>query len=281
MNEKESAPMWPIMVEPKENGTDREKSEWRKEKRDPAFYRIEYRAQFGDSSYSYFDADKVKACFNYGLKERKSGLPGVEYKIHCDPGRVNDYFSAMVCHVEGDAVVEDRAMVWRPEDKPDHTLNYLEIETALEDMARSFRPSQITFDQFNSAFMIDSLRAFTQRFAMSTEVAEETATHLKNVQMFENLKLLINEGRVRCYADNLNTQERGRSLLEASLCKVEDEAGKIVKPREEGFGHLDLADCLAVLCYQFSDALSTGGGYDYNDLTGASLASGYEEAEWL
>ncbi len=253
------------MVAPAENGTDRQRAQWREEKRNPAFYRIEYRAQFGDSSYGYFDADKVKACFRYGLKEKQNGLPGVAYKIHCDPGRVNDYFSAMVCHVEDGFLVEDLALVWRPEEAKDHTLNYLEIQTRLEEAIRAFNPASVTFDQFNSAYMIDSLREYCTRFAMETEVGEETATHAKNAQTFENLKLLINEGRVKCYADDLNIQEKGRSLLEASLCKVEDENGKIIKPREEGFGHLDLVDCLAVLARQFDDELA-GKRYDFNNM---------------
>ena len=260
----DDANMEPKVVEPKKDGTAREQAEWRKEHLNPAWYRREYRAQFSDSAYAYFDPERVKLCFAGDLKEQQRFTPGVAYRIHCDPGRVNDYFSIMIAHAEDGLLVEDKAIVLRPEDAPGHTLNYQEIEGQLISLLSAFRPVSVTFDQYNSAYLIDSLRSAASRLNLDCEVGEETATHVKNQDMFENLKLLINEGKVRCYRDGLNIMEKDRCLLEASLCKVEDVNGKIVKPRETGYGHLDLVDCLAVLGMQFADDLA-GTGEDWTE----------------
>ena len=58
-------------------------------------------------------------------------------------------------------------------------------------------------------------------------------------------------GFVESYSDDLNIVDRSRSLLEASLDLVQENDGKISKPRLTGYGHLDLVDCLADLCLEF------------------------------
>lgn len=258
--------MEPKAVEPKEDGTPRERDQWRTERLNPQRYRVEYRAQFADSAYAYFDPALVKACFDTNLTEQTRFAPGVAYRVHCDPGRVNDYFSLMVAHAEGDLLIEDRAMVFRPEDADGHTLDYLRIEEALRGILDAFRPVSMTFDQYNSAYLIDALNAYAPRINLDCRIGEETATKAKNRDMYENLKLLINEGKVKCYKDRLNTREKDRCLLEASLCKIEIANGKVFKPREPGFGHLDLVDCLAVLGLQLSDDMA-GEGIDYSQMT--------------
>lgn len=258
--------MEPKAVEPKEDGTPRERDQWRTERLNPQRYRVEYRAQFADSAYAYFDPALVKACFDTNLTEQTRFAPGVAYRVHCDPGRVNDYFSLMVAHAEGDLLIEDRAMVFRPEDADGHTLDYLRIEEALRGVLDAFRPVSMTFDQYNSAYLIDALNAYAPRINLDCRIGEETATKAKNRDMYENLKLLINEGKVKCYKDRLNTREKDRCLLEASLCKIEIANGKVFKPREPGFGHLDLVDCLAVLGLQLSDDMA-GDGIDYSQMT--------------
>lgn len=257
--------MEPKAVEPKEDGTPRERDQWRTERLNPQRYRVEYRAQFADSAYAYFDPALVKACFDTNLTEQTRFAPGVAYRVHCDPGRVNDYFSLMVAHAEGDLLIEDRAMVFRPEDADGHTLDYLQIEEALRGILDAFRPVSMTFDQYNSAYLIDALNAYAPRINLDCRIGEETATKAKNRDMYENLKLLINEGKVKCYKDRLNTREKDRCLLEASLCKIEIANGKVFKPREPGFGHLDLVDCLAVLGLQLSDDMA-GDGIDYSQM---------------
>ena len=257
--------MEPKAVEPKEDGTPRERDQWRTERLNPQRYRVEYRAQFADSAYAYFDPQLVKACFDTNLKEQMRFIPGVAYRVHCDPGRVNDYFSLMVGHAEGDLLIEDKALVFRPEDCEGHTLDYLKIEEALRGVLEAFRPISMTFDQYNSADLIDALNSYASQINLDCQIGEETATKAKNRDMYENLKLLINQGKVKCYEDRLNTREKDRCLLEASLCKIEIANGKIFKPREPGYGHLDLVDCLAVLGLQLSDDMA-GDGIDYSQM---------------
>lgn len=257
--------MEPKAVEPKEDGTPRERDQWRTERLNPQRYRVEYRAQFADSAYAYFDPQLVKACFDTNLKEQMRFTPGIAYRVHCDPGRVNDYFSLMVAHAEGDLLIEDKALVFRPEDCEGHTLDYLKIEEALRGILEAFRPVSMTFDQYNSAYLIDALNSYASQINLDCQIGEETATKAKNRDMYENLKLLINQGKVKCYQDRLNIREKDRCLLEASLCKVEIANGKIFKPREPGYGHLDLVDCLAVLGIQLSDDMA-GDGIDYSQM---------------
>ena len=254
----ENSDKTPIAVEPDPNGTERQKEEWRKEITDPMGYRREYRAQFADSSYAYLNPDLVKAMFT--LSSPTNPMPNVNYKMHCDPARVNDDFALMVAHMDGQIMKTDFYNVYRASQFPGNQINYNSIEEDIQSLLLKYRPSSLTFDQFNSAFFIDRLRKWARDNGLQTSIYAINATATYNEQMYQSLKLAVNEGKIKAYEDKLNIADKDRCLLEASLDmvqeRVSDNSIRVYKPRIRGYGHLDLVDCLGCLNLQFREIIN-------------------------
>lgn len=225
-------------------------------------FRVENRAQFVEGINPYFDADAVSRVFEpwngAQLRQTTSGRLGTEYQIHIDPALVNDMFSVMIAHSEqGDQdefgisyrhLIVDWYRVYRPEEFPDGRIVYSSVLGDIQQMIIAFRPTVVSCDQFNSAYVTENLGSFVRSRNLSTQVYEETATNQKNSSMYETLKFSINTGLVHSYRDELNRGSDWRCLLHAMLDSVQLVNGKVDKPRSKELGHLDLVDCLAVLC---------------------------------
>lgn len=244
----------PVVEAPDPDGDEKAQDMALTQRNDPIGFRVEYCAQFADSSYVYYDPDNVKAIFTLP-NANMVGQRGVVYRIHCDPARVNDDFSIMVAHMEGTTLKVDYYTVFRAANFPNHTIDYNTVANKIKGLILSFSPISVTFDQYNSAMLIDTLSQYVRSVGVATRVFEETATKDKNTDVYQKLKIAINSHQVESYTDSLNTIEKDRCLLEASLDMVQERDGKIYKPRIPGYGHLDLVDCLAVLNAQFRNAV--------------------------
>ena len=253
----------PIYWKPDANGSMEERIIASEERSDPNSFRVESRAQFLEGIDTYFDHEAVEKVFEpwngKKLTEQSEGKHGTEYQMHLDPALVNDMFSAMVCHAEDSTeedefgikykhLVVDWYSVYKPQDFADGRLKYAVVLDDIKRIALAFRPSVITTDQFNSAYITETLSSFVHDKHIRCKVYEETATGAKNTKMYECLKFSINTGLVHSYYDKLNAKETWRCLLQAMLEQVQFKNGKVEKPRSAEFGHLDLVDCLAVLC---------------------------------
>ena len=256
----------PIMYRPDANGCIEERIMAAEERSDPTTFRVESRAQFVEGINTYFEHDAVENVFkpfwnDRVLTEESAGRVAYDYKIHCDPALVNDMFSVMVAHAE-DApeddsfsirykhLVIDYYTVYKPQDFADGHIQYEAVLADIERLMTAFRPTSVTCDQFNSAFIVQTLQKYAANNGMSCQVYEETATGAKNFKMYENLKFSINTGLVHSYYDSMNKNENWRCLLQAMLEQVQLVNGRVDKPRSKEFGHLDLVDCVAVLCMQ-------------------------------
>lgn len=252
----------PIQYAPNPGGCLEERIQASEERSDPTMFRVENRAQFVEGINPYFDADAVSRVFepwnDIQLRQTTSGRLGTEYQIHIDPALVNDMFSVMIAHSEqGDKdefgisyrhLVVDWYRVYRPEEFPDGRIVYSSVLGDIQQMIIAFRPTVVSCDQFNSAYVTENLGSFVRSRNLSTQVYEETATNQKNSSMYETLKFSINTGLVHSYRDDLNRGSDWRCLLHAMLDSVQLVNGKVDKPRSKELGHLDLVDCLAVLC---------------------------------
>lgn len=252
----------PIQYAPDPNGCLEERIMAAEERSDPVTFRVENRAQFVDGINSYFDPDAVRAVFTpwngRTLEKATSGRLGVEYQMHIDPALVNDMFSVMVAHAEpGEPdefgipyhhLVVDEYRVYRPEDFPDGRISYSAVLDDIRGIITAFRPTIVSCDQFNSAYVTENLGSYVRERRLPTQVFEETATNEKNKTMYESLKFSINMGLVHSFKDGMNPSEPWRCMLQAMLESVQLVDGRLEKPRSKRLGHLDLVDCLAVLC---------------------------------
>lgn len=254
-----------IVCEPNVHGNDNARAMAAEEALDKLSFRVESRAQFLDGVNVYFDPDMLQQVFmpynGTELKEQAYGSIAKEYAIHCDPALVNDFFSMIIAHTEQSSepdeygtmlkhLVVDVAKVWKPTDFVDNTIDYVAICSELKQYTRLFRPRTITMDQFNSAYILQELQQFANDNDITCNCSQFTATAQRNTDMYECLKLSINAKLVHSYNDTSWHDAANRCMLHSMLSQVQFDKGKISKPHSSELGHLDLCDCLAVLCYR-------------------------------
>ena len=268
--------------------------------RDPDKFRVEKMGQFGEVLDQYLDSDKVDAMYRdldwreplspqaYGTFDRK-------YRIHCDPGRTGANFSLAVAHLE-DAppdehgrvwphVVFDFLKVWRPMDFPEdsethkRTIDYVQVHSDIEDiLSRFLSTEKISFDQWNSASFIASLR---QKFMPGIRVVEMPFTEKENQVRCEKFKSALNLGWIHCFPDDFYLDNES-CLLELELKFLSEKNGRVVKQETGPVVTKDLADAVMVVAVDLlRDALDrwssdrlTAGAYGSSNIAG--LKSGRE-----
>ena len=160
-------PRWnsPVQFEPKEDGTPDEKVQYRRMRRNPDKFSVERGAQFATVQDAYLNEVMVDRMFappgwRPPLEQQHQGILAIRYRAHADPSRTNANFGFCIAHLE-DAppdeygivwphVIIDVLHVWKPEDFPDHTIDYVKVGEELDDYLIRF-PSmtKMSYDQFN------------------------------------------------------------------------------------------------------------------------------------
>jgi hypothetical protein len=237
----------------------------RLEKRDPDKFKVERKAQFAEVQNAYLDPDKVDEMFdpfwdNRILDQVSQGTLLYAYESHADPGRVNANFALCVAHLEeapvdeyGDSwshVIIDYLQVWRPLDFPDHTINYVTVTKDISDIIKKFPSlSRLTFDQWNSAGTIDTLK---EEFKGKPRILQLDFSDKENQNRAEYFKMALNQGWVHSYRDHFFTE--GHSLLENELKFLSEVNGKVVKQSIGPVTTKDLADTVMEVSYRLLHA---------------------------
>lgn len=146
-------------------------------------------------------------------------------------------------------VIIDLLHVWRPQDFPPDeetgkpTIDYVQVQQDIEGILRSFpSTSKISFDQWNSAGMIASLR---RGFSPGIRVTEVTFTEKENQSRMERVKAALNLEWVSAYRDMFF--EDGGSLLEVELKYLSERNGRVVKQDVGPVTTKDLCDAFMVV----------------------------------
>lgn len=252
-------PRWnaPVQYEPLEDGGPAERVQYRRMRRNPAKFRVERGAQFASVQDAYLDEAMVDRMFadpgwRPPLEQQHTGRLSVAYRAHADPSRTNANFAFCIGHLETAPpddhgivwphVIIDVLKVWRPEDWPDHTVDYVQVGEELDDYLRRFPSTErMTYDQFNSAgFISHQKRAFPR-----IRVAEKTFTAKENQDRCERFKSALNLGWVHGFRDGM--AEEGQSLLELELKFLQERNGKVDRQDIGPVQTKDLADCVMVV----------------------------------
>ena len=258
-NRTRTFPRWnnPVQFEPKEDGTPDERVQYRRQQRNPDKFKVERGAQFATVQDAYLNEVMVDRMFlkpdwRDPLVEQRQGKLSIAYRAHADPSRTNANFGFCIAHletapadehgIEWPHVIIDVLKVWKPQDFPQHTIDYVQVGEELDDYLSRF-PSMIkmTSDQFNSAgFIAHQKRAFP-----NIRVLEKTFTVKENQDRFEKFKSAMNLGWVHSYKDNF--AEEGQSLLELELKFLQEKNGKVDKQEVGPIQTKDLSDAVMVV----------------------------------
>lgn len=252
---------FPVQFRPDPEGTPDEKVQYRRKVRNPDKFKVERGGQFATVQDAYLDENMVDRMFllpgwRDPLTEQSRGKLALAYRAHADPSRTNANFGFCIGHLE-DAppdeygyvwphVVIDLLKVWKPEDKPDHLVDYVEIGEELDGYLTRFPTiKKMSYDQYNSAGFI----AHQKKKFPNTRVLEQTFTAQENQDRFEKFKSALNLGWVHSYRDQFG--EEGESLLELELKFLREKVtGSRVVVDKQDIGPVqtkDLADAVMVV----------------------------------
>ncbi len=252
-------PRWnsPVQYEPKEDGSPDEKVQYRRRQRNPDKFKVERGAQFASVMDAYLNEVMVDRMFlppdwRDPLIQQHQGILAYQYRAHADPSRTNANFGFCIAHLE-DAppdehgivwphVIIDVLHVWKPENFPHHTIDYVQVGEELDDYLTRF-PSmtKMTYDQFNSAGFI----AHQKRSFPNIRVLEKTFTVKENQDRFEKFKSALNLGWVHAPKDHF--AEDGHSLLELELKFLQEKNGRVDRQEIGPVQTKDLADAVMVV----------------------------------
>lgn len=211
----------------------------------PETFAVERESKFATAIDAYLNADKVEAIFNdwngRTLQMQDKGLLIRTYKAHGDPSKSNANFGIAIAHPEiVDGVVHcvfDLIHHFDPADFPDHNIDYDYVEEWIWEKIKAFVPDEWTFDQWNSASMIQRIQKKVREanFPKRVNVYEETATMQHNWKRAENAKTAINMGWVHApYYEQ----------AELELKFLQEKNGKVEKPSMGPIQTKDVADCI-------------------------------------
>ena len=211
-------PMWPVGPPfPKFHEAKMEQGERLDNYRlaNPESFVTEIEAQWQSIRDAYFKEETVQRIFgpyqNRPLTQQACGQPKLVYFAHCDPSVSGANFALTVGHteqLEGERhIVTDLIRVWRPRDFLNHVINYIEIEKELLSVIERFRLKSLTFDKYNSSFLIDRLREKTRKLGIGTQIRSVDTTHDNKFERYELLKTLANQGLVHAPPHDLAEDE--------------------------------------------------------------------------
>jgi hypothetical protein len=273
------SPDWDI-DEKKEDGEDRyseeDKSEIIKartiEAGNPETYKVERRGMFAEVTDAYLNPGMVDRIFagkpwrydeNGVLELRPFGINRGEgatnlnkYKFHLDPSSTTAGFGFAIAHTErfedqkGNLVphvVFDLIKRWNPKDSPGQTIVWSVVINEIIELADLFRPVEITFDQFQSAEPIQTLKyALVERNIETISVYEKTATLEANWFRAENFKTAMNHGLIHAPADVMAIDPYGPDQ-ELKFLQQKNTGGRYPRVDKQEVGPVqtkDMADCM-------------------------------------
>lgn len=217
---------------------------------DPEDHAVEYLGQFRSARSAYLPLGLVIDMFGRFngkfLSMRATAGLGTAHFIHVDPSLVGKNTAVAVGHVEEhdgvEHVVYDLLHVWKPSDFPDGRIDYEVIEDEIFGLIKAFGAQLVTFDQFNSAQIIQRLegRVADANLPRPCAVVERTATATRNFEMAEIFKAAAGMGRI-------HLPDHPLARLELEYLQIDGK--RIHAPTMGPVQTDDLADAIINVCY--------------------------------
>ena len=226
----------------------------RLERANPDTFRVERLSQWAAAMDAYLDYNQIQEMFGpwngATLTMQERGILSRTYVAHGDPSKSGANFGFAIAHTEGPDeeglyhVVFDKIHAWHPADFDDARIDYIAIEAEIIEMGKAFMPSDLTFDQFNSAGMIQRIQRALRsaNLPKSTTVYERTATAPINWKMAETFKTALNMGLIHAPYFELAELELRFLQLTANQ-KVDHQTSGPVQTK-------DVADAMFNVVYQ-------------------------------
>lgn len=249
----------PRQIKAQQLPPDQDKQMQRLRAANPETFAVERESHWAAVMDQYLNEDRVKAIWlpwpnaenplNGAMKIQ--GKLAVLYKAHGDPSKSGANFGFAIAHVvrvTGDDfphVVFDHITHWEPASFPenDYQVDYDHIEKALQDFIVNFIPTELTFDQGYSNWLISRLAKWVRRrsFPKMVSIFQRTATAPMNWEVAETFKTALGLGLV--HAPYYEQAEK--ELLFLQLVGE----NKVDHPTAGPVQTKDVADCMMILVH--------------------------------
>lgn len=224
------------------------------EKANPDKFKVERRGQWAEVVDSYLNPENVDRAFvskyqDAVIKMNTSGTYLHNYFAHCDPSSTTAGFGFAIGHMEEfkdedgtktPHVVFDVVKRWNPKEFPGETINYEVVIDELVRWAEVFRPREMSFDQYYSNILIQTMRNRLLEKRISTRIVEKTATAAANLNKYEAFKTALNLDMIHIPID---CPDSDYARMELKFLQIKN--GRVDKQDIGPVQTKDIADCIA------------------------------------
>lgn len=256
----------------------------RLESANPETFGVERRSRWATVQDAYLNPGRVEQMFKpwpednpVNLEMKSAGKLAVFYKAHGDPSKSGANFGFAIAHMEHPKdsefphVVFDFITHWEPSsfEENNHEIDYEIIIDDMKGYIRDFMPTEFTFDQGYSAWIIQQLRKYVRenKLPKAVSVFERTATLQQNWQVAESFKTALGLGLVHA-----PPYEQARLEL-LFLTKTAD--FKVDHPTAGPVQTKDVSDCIQILTHALiGDQIAAFVGQSLSDVKISGAAQG-------
>lgn len=235
----------------------------REEAQNPDTYKVERRAQFAEVTEAYLRPEMVDRAFAGIPLPTGEFIPlktnwdqaswQYKYKCHLDPSSTTAGFGFALGHTEeitdqfgntSTRVIFDIVRRWQPREFPENVIDWEIVLREVYGYINTFRPFEVTFDQFNSAAPIQWLTRACREANLDTRVYEKTATSQTNWNRAEVFRTALYQGLVHAPMDTVDSQYASDEL---KYLQQQNTSGKFPRVDKQSIGPVqtkDMADAM-------------------------------------
>ena len=224
------------------------------EKANPEKFKVERRGQWAEVVDSYLNPENVERAFTsefqgVPIKMNTGGRYVHRYFAHCDPSSTTAGFGFAIGHMEEfkdeegvtvPHVVFDVVKRWSPKEFPGETIQYEVVIDELVKWSEVFTFAELSFDQYYSNILIQTMRSRLMAKRINTRVMEKTATASTNFNKYEAFKTAINLNLVHIPTDCPDSEY---AKMEMKFLQVRN--GRVDKQDIGPIQTKDISDCIA------------------------------------
>ncbi len=231
----------------------------RDEQANPDAFATEYRAQWRSSPDAYLPDRFVDRLWRVWkgvqLAMAQRAPLSTQYFAHADPSLSQANFGFAICHLEWDDddvahVVFDVIDHWRPQDFPDGSVSYVQIGERIFDYIRRFNISELTFDHWNSAELMERLndRVAAARLPKACRIHERRPNQQLNLDVWEMFKTALGHDLVHApYYQQADLELRA----------LEFRGGRVQAPTAGEIRTRDVADAMVYAFYNAFEGVAS------------------------
>jgi len=217
------------------------------EEDDPVRFGVERRAQWATVTDAFLNPVHVHDMFRPEHRFRSEGAHNIDYHIHVDPSTRHDNYVWVIAHREPDddrglkVMRIDAVRVFDPKTFPGHEIDHLQMLQLMLDDIRAFHPVEVTFDQHQSAQMMQLIRTRLRSHNLfrTPSIHEVTATGPANREAASIFQHALAMRQIQCPPHELLQQE--------SLFLQELAGGRIDHPTTGPVQSNDTVTCVMFL----------------------------------